>query len=286
MIKITIYDFYNFLRRPNDHQIQLNLKNKILFVLILFALEIIIVHVLVFPLLFLINYFVPVKLDRIGYSQTFAFMMVYVVFVVPFLEELIFRFFLTYRRVNLVVTREQWTRLFPYLVYIPALIFGLVHIGNYKNDSLLFYMLSPIIILSQIIGGFVISFIRVRLNFYYSTFYHFMWNFLFAIAVPFVFFSVTKPYIEETSAYKITIQELPFFNEDVEQTFRIDSAQNGIKSMKLKQYSMQHLLDSLYSKDQYYVDDVLINLEFNSKTGMRKDEFLKVLKKEYKIIKE
>ena len=37
---------------------------------------------------------------------------------------------------------------------------------------------------------------------------------------------------------------------------------------------MQHLLDSLYSKNKYYVDDVLINLDFKAKGGVKKEAFL------------
>ena len=283
MTKNVLGDFYKFLLKPNDHQLQLKLKDKFLLILILLGFEILVTLVVILPLLYLIDFLSPLKQDRIDYSETFVYLLVLFVFVVPFIEEVIFRLFLSYRRVNLVISKESWTKLFPYLVYIPTLIFGFLHLGNFNNENALFYILSPLVILSQLFGGLVISFIRVRLNFFYSTFYHFIWNFLFAIAVPFLLSVVLKPYTEQTSQYKIIIEELPFFVENEQQTFNIDSTQSRIGSVQLRQYSVQHLLDSLYSKDKYFVDDVLINLDFKATKGLKKEEFLEVLKKEYKI---
>ena len=283
MTKNVLGDFYKFLLKPNDHQLQLKLKDKFRLILILLGFEILITLTVILPLLYLIDFLSPLKQDRIDYSETFVYLLVLFVFVVPLIEEVIFRLFLRYRRVNLVISKESWTKLFPYLVYIPTLIFGFLHLGNFNNENALFYILSPLVILSQLFGGLVISFIRVRLNFFYSTFYHFIWNFLFAIAVPFLLSVVLKPYTEQTSQYKIVIEELPFFVENEEQTFNIDSTQSRIGSVQLRQYSVQHLLDSLYSKDKYFVDDVLINLDFKATKGLKKEEFLEVLKKEYKI---
>ena len=283
MTKNVLGDFYKFLLKPNDHQLQLKLKDKFRLILILMGFEILVTLVVILPLLYLIDFLSPLKQDRIDYSETFVYLLVLFVFVVPLIEEVIFRLFLSYRRVNLVISKESWTKLFPYLVYIPTLIFGFLHLGNFNNENALFYILSPLVILSQLFGGLVISFIRVRLNFFYSTFYHFIWNFLFAIAVPFLLSVVLKPYTEQTSQYKIVIEELPFFVENEQQTFKIDSTQSRIGSVQLRQYSVQHLLDSLYSKDKYFVDDVLINLDFKATKGLKKEEFLEVLKKEYKI---
>lgn len=283
MTKNVLGDFYKFLLKPNDHQLQLKLKDKFQLLLILLGFEILITLIVIFPLLYLIDFLSPLKQDRIDYSETFVYLLVLFVFVVPFIEEVIFRLFLSYRRVNLVISRESWTKLFPYLVYIPTLIFGFLHLGNFNNENALFYILSPLVIISQLFGGLVISFIRVRLDFFYSTFYHFIWNFLFAIAVPFLLSIVLRPYTEQTGQYKIVIEELPFFVKNEEQTFKIDSTQSRIGSVQLRQYSVQHLLNSLYSKDKYYVDDVLINLDFKATKGLKKEEFLEVLKKEYKI---
>ena len=284
MIKTILTDLYQFLRRPNDEQLKLSLKDKLQFILILFGFEIALSLAIIFPLLYLINEMSPLKQDRFDYIDTFIHSLLLWVFIVPLIEELIFRYLLRFTKTKSVLfTRKEWDKIFPYLVYIPAICFGLVHITNFNNSSILFYLLSPFIILSQLTGGLMISFIRVRLNFFFGVLYHWMWNFLFAIALPYVIYIFTKPYTEQTAEYHISIEEIPFFNTDQKQIFKIDSTQNGLNAVQLKQYSMQHLLDSLYSADRYYVDDVLINLDFKSNKGLQKEAFLEVLKKEYDI---
>lgn len=284
MIKTIFTDLCQFLRKPNDEQIQLTLKGKFQFILILLGLEIVITFVLSFPLMYLIDEVSPIKLDRIDYADTFLYLLLLYVFIVPFIEELIFRYFLRFTKTkSILFTRKEWNNIFPYLVYIPAICFGLLHISNYANNSTLFYVLSPLLVLSQLTGGLIISFIRVRLNFLSGVIYHWSWNFLFAIALPLIFTIFMKPYTEQTAEYHISIEEKHFFDKDKDQVFKIDSTQNRLNAIHLKQYSMQHLLDSLYSKNKYYVDDVLINLDFKAKGGVKKEAFLEVLKKEYKI---
>jgi hypothetical protein len=147
----------------------------------------------------------------------------------------------------------------------------------------LFFILSPFIILSQLFGGLVITFIRVRLNFFWGVLYHWLWNFVFVIAIPISENVFTETYIEKKSTYTIAIEEKPYFDKRKQQTIKIDSINGKIHSLNVLQFSIQHVLDTLYKKEEYYVDDVLINLNFKSKQGLKKEEFIKILKKEYII---
>ncbi|MDY3538157.1 CPBP family intramembrane metalloprotease [Riemerella anatipestifer] len=206
------------------------------------------------------------------------------VLLVPFFEELIFRYLLRYKKFKLkLINRLIWNRIFPYLVYFLAISFGIIHISNYENKSTLFFLLSPLIVLSQLFGGFVITFIRVRINFIWGCLYHFIWNFIFIIFLPIAESYFSNPFEDITPEYKVTIIEKPFFNKDENQILKIDSLKTKVKKIEVKQYSLQHLLDTMYYKDKYYVDDVLINLDFNSVDYITKEEFLKILKKNYEI---
>jgi hypothetical protein len=49
------------------------------------------------------------------------------------------------------------------------------------------------------------------------------------------------------------------------------------------QYSFQHFLDSLYQGNKYQINDAFIKMKFNSQKGVTKEEFVKILKKEYDI---
>ncbi|QDP85916.1 CPBP family intramembrane metalloprotease [Chryseobacterium sp. SNU WT5] len=283
-IKIILTDLYEFLRRPNDEQIKLNFKNKFQFILILLGFEIAISLAVIFPLMYLINEITPIKQDRFDYADTFFNSILYWVLIVPVIEEIMFRYFMRFTKTkSILFTRKEWDKIFPFLVYIPVICFGLVHISNFTNDSTLFYILSPLLVISQLTGGLIISFIRVRLNFLSGVIYHWSWNFLFVIALPVVLSVFMQSYTEKTSEYQISIDEKHFFDKEKDQVFKIDSTQNRLNVIHLEQYSMQHLLDSLYSKNKYYVDDVLINLDFKSNKGLNKEAFLEVLKKEYEI---
>lgn len=97
------------------------------------------------------------------------------------------------------------------------------------------------------------------------------------------YYQFATPYIEITDSYEISITEKPFFVTEESQYLKIDSLNQEIKSIELKQISLQNLLDTLYKKDQYYVEDVLIDLDFKSNEHISKADFLQILKKEYTI---
>jgi membrane protease YdiL (CAAX protease family) len=284
MIKATIGDLFKFLRKPNDQQIQLNVKHKISFLLILLAFEIIITIIIIFPTLDVIDNVLNIKVERINYSNTFLHTLLLLVIVIPLIEELIFRYILKYQGIKTkFISLNKWKKIFPFLVYLLAISFGFAHLSNYLNESNLFFILSPFIILTQLLGGLVIAFIRIRLNFFWGVLYHWLWNFVVVIAIPISENIFTETYIEKNSNYTITIEEKPYFDKRKLQTIKIDSTNSKIYSLNVQQFSIQHVLDTLYKKEEYYVDDVLINLNFKSKQGLKKEEFIKILKKEYII---
>lgn len=92
-----------------------------------------------------------------------------------------------------------------------------------------------------------------------------------------------SPYIDQNEKYTLSIREKYFYNPDKKQVLKIDSSQGKIYKMEVEQYSFQHLLDTLYQKDKYYIDDVFIKLNLESKKGIDQQELLEILKKEYKI---
>ena len=69
---------------------------------------------------------------------------------------------------------KRYNLIYPYLIYLSALIFGLIHLGNYQGLEL--SGMSLAFVLPQISVGFVLVFIRVRLGFWISVFFHFVWN--------------------------------------------------------------------------------------------------------------
>ena len=283
MIKKVLWDFVSFLKHPKDVQTKESFKRKLQTILILLGFEMCVFYFVLIPLDYLIEHFVSTK-SKLDYKHdTLLISIISSIILAPVLEEIGFR--LVLRRnfpIKYIFSQKLWDKIFPFLVYASSVIFGFVHLTNYTNDGFWFYVFSPIIIASQLIGGFIITFIRVKYNFFYGILYHALWNAL--IIFPLIFIDhFSSPYQEKTEKYSIEISEKYFFDKDEKQVFKIDSLQGKIYKIEVEQYSFQHFLDSLYQGNKYQINDAFIKMKFNSQKGVTKEEFVEILKKEYDI---
>jgi len=279
-------DFLSFLKRPDDIQLKTSLKERYRMIFTLLILELILNLTLISFLNYGIQKFITLKTDRLEYNETFISSIIWFVIIVPLVEEAAFRYILRYNRLfSKIIKRDKWNRIFPFAVYSLSIFFGLIHIFNYNNDTALFYMLSPLIIFSQLFGGFILSFIRVRLDFSYAYFYHTLWNFLFIVPIPYITLLFTNPYMDAGAgqSYNLEIKERLFFNKQDKQSIKIDSSAGKIYKIESRQYSFQHILDTVYGRHTYYTDDFLLDMKFRSRNGVSKEDFKKILEKEYDI---
>ncbi|MDZ7933982.1 MAG: hypothetical protein U5M51_03210 [Emticicia sp.] len=69
-----------------------------------------------------------------------------------------------------------WAKNFKYIFHFVALGFGLVHLSNYENISN--YLFAVPLVTSQIISGYVLGFVRMKLGFGYGVALHSAWNFI------------------------------------------------------------------------------------------------------------
>lgn len=210
---------------------------------------------------------------------------IFLVFIIPFIEELFFRLVLRYSGlVEATMSRNIWDRIFPYLIYGLSISFGLMHVSNYANNDFWFYVFAPLLVISQLFGGFVISYLRVRLSFWWGCLFHFSWNFIFIIVITLTENLFAKPYVQKTDNYSLTIEEYPFFESDVPKSIRIDSQDGKLKQLDAQQYQLQAILDTLYGQDKYYAESSFLKIDFDSKEGIDKAEFIDLVKEEYDII--
>ncbi|WBV61830.1 CPBP family intramembrane metalloprotease [Chryseobacterium camelliae] len=283
-LKTDFLDLISFIRKPNDIQLKIAPRQKLFLIFNLLIIEIIFSLIFVFPANYIAEKFITVKVTETFKNLTLFNAIFLVVLLAPLLEEWIFRYSLRYHKLfSSFINREKWDKIFPFLVYAFSIVFGFVHLDNYVNDSPLFYALSPLIIISQLSGGIMLSYIRVRLNIFYSFLYHAVWNGLFAIVVPCVSLLFTPPFIEHAVNYDLKIEQKVFINNNKPITVDIKIKKNIIYSMDAKQYQFQDLLDYLYGKGKFSTDEGLINIHFKSKEGISKEDFLKILQKEYDI---
>ncbi len=84
------------------------------------------------------------------------------VIIAPIIEEFIFRGPLLFFR------RSSY---FPWVYYLSCLLFGLVHLGNFDNANDLLW-LTPILVAPQVVMGFFLGFLRVRLGLRYAVLMH------------------------------------------------------------------------------------------------------------------
>ena len=283
MTKRVLWDFVSFLKHPKDEQTKESFKRKLQTILILLGFEICLVYFVLAPLYYLMEPLVSVK-EELDYKEdTLLMSAISSIILAPVLEEIGFRLILRRKfPIKYIFSQKLWDKIFPFLVYASSVIFGFVHLTNYTNDGFWFYVFSPIIITSQLIGGFVIVFIRVRYNFFYGILYHALWNMLMTFIMLFTE-NFSSPYQEKTEKYSIEISEKYFFDEDEKQVFKIDSLQGKIYKIEVEQYSFQHFLDSLYQGNKYQINDAFIKMKFDSQKGVTKEEFIEILKKEYNI---
>lgn len=273
-----------FVKKPDNVMGNIPLKNRFLLIFNLLIIEILLHFTLVFPCDYLVENFITVQEAYPLNSLTLSNLFFLAVVTAPLLEELIFRYPLRYNQFfSRFISREKWNRIFPYLVYISAAAFGFVHLDNYANDSWEFYILSPLIIISQLSGGFILSYIRVRLNIMYSLLYHAVWNLLFALVIPAVIVLFTPPFTEHTSRYKIEVEQRAFLDPGDPVSLETDIQNDLIYRIEANQYSLQDLLNYLYGRNKLTADEGLVNIRFSSGKGISKEEFLEIVKKNYRI---
>lgn len=71
---------------------------------------------------------------------------------------------------------------FAFLLHGATLLFGLLHIVNYDYRPGL-WLFALVLTAPQIFGGLVLSYLRIRQGFFWSTIYHICWNYFFIISL-------------------------------------------------------------------------------------------------------
>lgn len=98
------------------------------------------------------------------YSAHFIFMILLMV--------IILLFFLIPRLKKEYHYRRIFIRYYSHNVWMSILVFAAIHIFNYQLHSDLSILLSPLLVLPQLAGGFMLSFVRLRFDIGYSILIH------------------------------------------------------------------------------------------------------------------
>jgi membrane protease YdiL (CAAX protease family) len=283
-------DIYAWIKNPDDNELNISSKRKFVLTFQILLLEVL----LAFPfigLIYLIHSYV-IKLENplIDWGPYLTIFLI--VLVVPFIEEVIFRFPLKYQRNYLARLlnylskgrlKKRWNSIFKYLLYLLAVLFGLVHLTNYDNSEAIFYILSPIIVGSQLIGGFLLSYCRIKLGFIWSVFQHGAFN-LSLIILSFVFLHNNEIVRVSNDTLSINIKELVFVNTD-DSYFRTEFSHDEIYLIEANDISLYDFIDSLKLEGPKPYDDKWIDVNIYSEKGVTKTEIEEFLKREIKFDK-
>lgn len=194
-IRKTLRDYLQFLSNPKDEQDEnQSSKNKFKTIITLYAINIPVVGLLAF-FNFLFEKLKWINIDEHSVvkfleEESFVLILILIVIVGPFFEELIFRLFLTFKR-NYVLkfyldfnpnskdkTLKFWYRFYPYVFYLSAILFAFTHISNYQSDNIKWFM-APLLVMPQFILGLLLGYIRVRYNFLSGYLVHAFHNLIF-----------------------------------------------------------------------------------------------------------
>lgn len=201
-LKKNYSDFFLYLKSPieyesSDHSI----KEKLGQLFSILSLDLIAAGIGIL-LLSMLEEFGIISIDghkviELMKSMSTAGIIIGLIIVVPFIEELIFRSYLRYNT-NLFLhlflsffylfgkknharvekkMKEFWKSKYAFTFYFSAVLFGFVHIFNFDLD-LNKLLLFPIITLPQVMVGLFAGYLRVKYNLVWGFFLHATHNFL------------------------------------------------------------------------------------------------------------
>jgi hypothetical protein len=277
-LKKIILEVLSFIRNPEDKRIEnWSLKTNIKYLFYILFFEFILNLVIINSIIYVINKIEPIVTStRILYEDNKLLpMLIAAALWAPLIEEIIFRLALRYNKFySIFINRKRWDIIFRFLVYGSVLTFGFVHSVNFLNDSTFFYWVLPLLVATQTFGGFILTYLRVRFNFLSSLMAHVLWNFtmmiIFIVSPYFV-----KPYEKENERYSVKIEQLSHSQVEL-QKFEVDSSANKVFKLKINEYSLNHILDTLFQHERLR-EDYVINLHFESKKGTSKEDLKKIL---------
>ena len=229
------------------------------------------------------------------------------VFIIPAMDELIFRFCLRYNKFYPVkffllfskllrkdtssdleeTTKFKWNKNYHIIFYSSAILFGLYHLSNYQFTYRLL-IAAPILIFPQFAMGLLTGYLRVKYNFIWGLCLHFMHNAVFLVIPLFLFSSDLEVLNVNTKEYTCIISETGFGNVGSNLKTSSDCDSLKIENMELKDI-ISFVLEKKLQLIEYnngIKSQTSINLIYSSPNKNRisnLDNILSILKKVYKF---
>ena len=287
-MKTLVKNIYSWIINPDESSLDIDFKSKLILLGKMLVLDILFA-IPIGLMLELIHYnLYSLNTILIDWHPIFLFLLIIVLG--PFFEELIFRFPLKYERNYLVIAinaftndwiYNRWGYIFRYFLYIMISLFGFIHISNYANDDSVFYFLSPIIVGSQLFGGIVFSYCRIKLGFMWAFIQHSLFN-LFVMVMGLLFDHNSSLMSKSSDKISLEITELMYIDKETS-CYSINRKDGRIYSIDAVNISLYQFMDSLQTKGPKPYDNTWINATFVSKDGSTESEIIETIKSDIKF---
>src|SRR5690554_4427552 len=278
-MKQILIDFWQFIKKPQDFPDTKSNKWKVFFTLFVAKLLLLVVYL---PAAALLDKYVVLE-QSIDLSSSAIGSLFLFVLLIPLIEEVIFRLGLRRKYlIEAIFNEKAWHRWFPFFVYSSTIIFGLVHISNYANTQWIFFALAPFIILTQLVGGFIMAYLRVKFNFWLGVLYHATWNFMMIFIIGYFVILFNDDTHIKTDDYELTIKEKMFESFSEKKVISYKADDKTVYSIESKDYNMTELFEIIYKDNKEYIPKpaTVVELKFEAENGISKDSLLILLEQE------
>ncbi|MFC3197635.1 CPBP family intramembrane glutamic endopeptidase [Parapedobacter deserti] len=271
VVRHFIEDFQKFLRNPQeivDGPQNGAFHSWMVVLTINFAFA----ALVIIPLALLIDQHVlPLKGGPLPAKMPLWFLVIVILVMVPVVEELLFRYPLKFAR----------NRVLKIAVYGSSVLFALVHMSNYDNHEVLFYLFAPVIVGSQLVGGFLMAYLRLKHGLRWSILMHAVFNAVIIVPVTLSIHGATV--IDSHSPqYSLVVTQYAFSEQP--EHIRIFRQEAGIDTVHVRQANLQRIVDLIGTPGAWYVDDALVDIDFKATSPIPPDSLISLLGQQFRMI--
>jgi len=225
------------------------------------------------------------QITKLMNQYPILFIILLLVVIIPFFEELIFRLYLRFKYNFLaqsilllssvtgaqnkskfkIFLKKFWSINFKPIFYLSAILFGYVHIFNYEYSTTIL-LLSPILIAPQFVAGLFLGYLRMKYNLVLGFFMHAIHNAVFLMITLIFMMGPFEKLNIKNNDYSIKIEESKIYTGDIISTSSIDSVSfnpTSIKSMIAFLLDKEEMLIESNNKE---IVDKKINISFKNYT--------------------
>lgn len=121
----------------------------------------------------------------------------------------------------------------------------------------------------------------MNLGFWWGVLHHTLFNCLTLIMISYIHHN-SPSIVKKDNTVNLKVYNLQFFEDNYLKKVSFDN--NNISKIQWNNTSLQKVLDTIYNKKYKTYDNQLIKLNLTTTKALAKEEFLNILKEEYRIV--